>query len=396
MLDESSGISFYLLYNEGKKGAVGMPSYAVPISSALIVFAIIAFLGTVPWTIYQYRKHGYFSFWRNVVIFSFIYYCLTAFFLVSLPLPKDRDNTLMFKDHVFTQLKPLNMLTNFKAVPGFDPSSVSTYPTLFKSFTFLEVFFNVLLLFPLGIYLRYFLKSAKKLYIALGLIFLTTLFFEVSQLTALFGYYAHPYRLFDVDDLLANTLGGMIGFFVAPVFLHFIPSRDALKEKDASYGPEMMPSYGAQLVEVFVSIAIARFIGSVFSMIAFKGDELFWWNLVFIFFFLVIFPIMTKGKTLGGMVVKIKFHWGEKNQFLPLCYRFLIVSLPSIVSKIGSSMNQVVSDNMYLISFQLLILLTVFFVWLFFWFVILRDWAKKKREPFFNAWVPVEMIRYKK
>ena len=96
-----------------------MSLYAIPLMSAFFVFAVIAFLGTVPWTVYQYRKHGYFSFWRNVIIFSFIYYCLTAFFLVSLPLPAERNNPAVYSPDVLMQLKPFNMFHNFKEVKGF-------------------------------------------------------------------------------------------------------------------------------------------------------------------------------------------------------------------------------------------------------------------------------------
>lgn len=373
-----------------------MPSYKIPLVTAFLVFALIAFLGTVPWTIYQYRKHGYFSFWRNVVIFSFIYYGLTAFFLVSLPLPQNRNNDVVFKDHVYTQLKPLNMLSNFQQVPGFIPTQIRTYPILFKSFTFLEVFFNIALLFPLGVYLRYFLKKAKKWYVALGFVFATTLFFEVSQLTALFGYYAHPYRLFDVDDLLTNTIGGMLGFLMAPLLLKLIPSRDELKEKDDLYGPSSIASYGAQLIEVFVSLGLSRMVGSLVSVIFFSGNYLFVCNLVSIFVFIVLYPLILKGKTLGGQLVKIQFSMDAVSNGLQLSYRYLLLVIPSIFSQITLQLNQLPSENVYVISSQIIFFLATFIVWTAFWIIILRDWVKKRPEPFFNRLVHLTMIRYKK
>ena len=373
-----------------------MPSYAIPISTALIVFAVIAFLGTVPWTIYQYRKHGYFSFWRNVIIFSFIYYGLTAFFLVSLPLPKERNNAIVFNDHIYTQLKPFNMFHNFKEVSGFEASNIKTYPTLFKSFTFLEVFFNIALLFPLGVYLRYFLKTFKKWPVALLIIFSTTLFFEVSQLTALFGYYAHPYRLFDVDDLLTNTLGGLLGFLAAPLFLIFIPSRDDLKEKDETYDVDKVASYGAQLIEVFVSLAVARFVGSVMSLLIFKGNYLFISNTVAIFLVIVLYPLFKNCKKIGGAFVKIKLSFIETGNFLPLLYRFFLLITPSLVSQVAMRLNQTTSENIYVLSSQIIFFLSVFLIWLFVWFTLIRDWVKKREEPFFNRMVSLKLIRYEK
>ncbi len=372
-----------------------MSSYKVPLISAFFAFGMIAFLGTVPWTIYQYRKHGYFSFWRNVIIFSFIYYCLTAFFLVSLPLPTERNNPVVFSNGIYTQLRPFNMFHNFKEVEGFVPSNIKTYLVLFKSFTFLEVFFNIALLLPLGVYLRYFLKTAKKWWLALLLIFSTTLFFEVSQVTALFGYYANPYRLFDVDDLLTNTLGGLIGFFLAPLLLYLIPSRDDLKEKDMQYDVDQVASYGAQLIEVFVSLMIARFIGSIFSIVFLKGNYLFASNLMWIFILIVILPVVLKGKTIGGKLVKVKFDMSG-NKFLPLTSRFILINLPSVLTYFGQKINEISSENIYLISGQIMVFLLVFFIWSIYWFVIIRDWVKKKEGPFFNRIPSTTMIRYKK
>jgi glycopeptide antibiotics resistance protein len=45
--------------------------------------------------------------------------------------------------------------------------------------------------------------------------FLLSLFYETSQLTALFGIYPGPYRFADVEDLICNTLGGAAGWQIA-------------------------------------------------------------------------------------------------------------------------------------------------------------------------------------
>ncbi|GAA0226871.1 hypothetical protein GCM10008921_09530 [Metaclostridioides mangenotii] len=63
---------------------------------------------------------------------------------------------------------------------------------------------------PLGISLRYFFKRNLKQ--TLIITFLVSLFFELTQLTGLYGIYIAPYRIFDVDDLMLNKLGGYIGY----------------------------------------------------------------------------------------------------------------------------------------------------------------------------------------
>ncbi|MGX4687145.1 VanZ family protein [Vagococcus sp. JNUCC 83] len=360
-----------------------MPSYAVPLSTAFIWFAVISFVGTIPWTIYQYRKYGYFNFWRNVVLFSFIYYCLTAFFLVSLPLPKNRDD-VEFKQHVYTQFKPFYFLNDFKTISGFNANQLHTYPKLIKSFAFLQVLFNVALLLPLGVYLRFFFKKAKKWYLALPIIFSTTLFFEVSQLTALFGYYRYPYRLFDVDDLMMNTLGGMLGFFVAPLLLFFIPSRDQLHQKDVTYSTAHMASYGSQLVEVLLTIIVSQTIGSLVSNLLFSGNYMYPLQLVTSFLFMVVLPYIKKGTTIGGWVINLSLKLPESKKITSLIYRFILIYTPSIISHVGRSINYFYSDNPYIILIQLLFFLITSFVWLAYGVVILKDWIQKKESVFFN------------
>ncbi|MGZ7305265.1 VanZ family protein, partial [Streptococcus pyogenes] len=44
----------------------------------------------------------------------------------------------------------------------------------------------------------------------------------------LYFIYPRPYRLFDVNDLFVNTLGGTIGFLVTPLFTFLLPTREEM------------------------------------------------------------------------------------------------------------------------------------------------------------------------
>ncbi|MGV2644810.1 teicoplanin resistance protein VanZ, partial [Clostridium perfringens] len=105
----------------------------------------------------------------------------------------------------------------------------STYMHLFKERAFLQVVFNVFLVVPFGMFLRYYARASwvTCLVASFGL----SLFFEVTQVTGIYGIYDHPYRLFDVDDLLLNTMGGMIGFVLADWMKNHLPRLDRLDEK---------------------------------------------------------------------------------------------------------------------------------------------------------------------
>ncbi len=66
---------------------------------------------------------------------------------------------------------------------------------------------NVLAFVPLGIFLRT-VFGVKRFYTALAVCAAATLFIEVMQMLLPLN------RIFDVDDILLNTLGGMAGYGV--------------------------------------------------------------------------------------------------------------------------------------------------------------------------------------
>ncbi len=55
----------------------------------------------------------------------------------------------------------------------------------------------------------------------------------------LFFIYPKAYRLFDVDDLIINTTGGILGYLVTPLFQKLLPTRDVrikfLQKKEEMY-----------------------------------------------------------------------------------------------------------------------------------------------------------------
>ncbi len=70
---------------------------------------------------------------------------------------------------------------------------------------FKNVLGNLLLFMPFGFFVSYYLKS-EKIYLPLTLMLIASISIEVVQL--LIG------RVFDVDDILLNLLGGTIGFCI--------------------------------------------------------------------------------------------------------------------------------------------------------------------------------------
>ncbi len=71
----------------------------------------------------------------------------------------------------------------------------------------MNLFGNIIAFVPFGALIRWVINRSVRWYQVLGYTFLLSLSVEVLQLIAKVG-------VFDVDDLLLNSLGGLIGFWV--------------------------------------------------------------------------------------------------------------------------------------------------------------------------------------
>lgn len=298
-----------------------MSVYLIPLQSALLLFPFLAAMITLPYIIMQYRKYGSILPIRVLIVYSFIFYLLCAYFLVVLPLPPIEE--------VASYTKPIMQLIPFASLKEFTMNSSliwndpATYLTALNEPSLYLIVFNILLTVPFGVYLRYYFQCSWKK--TLLLTFLLTLSFECLQLSALFGYYPRPYRLFDVDDLITNTLGGMLGYAITPVFAHFLVSRNRMDEKAYDRGRSVSPLRRV-LAFFFDNLIVLLTTAIITALILFLHDEFLLISpanricfiyLAVVFVYLFILPILMHGKTPGKAAVKIKLvtmdghtpHW---------------------------------------------------------------------------------------
>lgn len=290
-----------------------MSVYTHNILTAAMMFPFIALVITIPYMIYQYRKFGSIPWLRTLIVYSFVFYLMCAYFLVILPLPEDRTATVAYA--AVPQLVPFNFIGEFLAETTFSFSDPSTWLSTLRDPQIYEAFFNVLLLVPLGMYLRYYFKRTWWQTLAIG--FLATLFFELSQLTGLWGIYAHPYRLFDVDDLMLNTLGAMTGFWIVGPAMRVVPDIRMMNAEARQAG--MRASVTKRALSFFIDLFIAQIIASLILIAcgiagldgASAGDgsqtpaagiaSIAAYALCF-----VVAPIVTKGQTPGQKLLRLR------------------------------------------------------------------------------------------
>lgn len=303
-----------------------LSAYTLPIKFACLVFPVLAAFFTIPYAVYQYRKYGSLLVLRVVIVYSFILYMTCAYFLTMLPLPPIAEVARYTSPTM--DLVPFHAWTNFWENTSLILSDPSTYLKAMKEQCFYEPFFNILLLVPLGVYLRYYFRRSWWQTILIG--FLVSLSFELIQLSALFGIYPRPYRLFQVDDLINNTFGALVGFWITPVFSFFLPSRDRLDE--VSYKRGRTVTYMRRGFAFLFDWAIltgalhlaGRVLGSptLSDMLTMDGKRSVVLYIIVIVLYFILIPWLTRGRTIGKFLVGIRLM--SENKRPPKLFQYIV------------------------------------------------------------------------
>lgn len=291
-----------------------MNSYIFPIKAAVLTFPFLAMVIAAPFLIYYYRKYGQLGKLRSVILYSFVFYLLCAYYLVILPLPSIGSVAQMtgprYELHLFQSWH------NFMNQTVLQLNNPSTYLAAMKQSVFLEPVFNIFLLFPFGVYCRYYFKfSLGKTILAS---FCLSLFFELTQLSGLYFIYPRPYRLFDVNDLLHNTIGGLLGFACAPLFTFFLPTRSELDSESLVKGQtvSLLRRFVAMMIDWFVIGILSTLLSFLSSFLPTAVYDLFNYSFVGftleVILYFMIFMYLWNGQTVGKKIVRIQVV--EKNR----------------------------------------------------------------------------------
>ncbi|WP_169714449.1 VanZ family protein [Algoriphagus antarcticus] len=357
-----------------------MYSYFEAIRTSIIYFPLIALASIVPYAYFQYKKVGYVQFNRSLVFYMFSFYAMTAFFLTVLPLPQITEG---FCDHrigkVIPSYFPFRFVRDtFREVQG----NISLF-SIVKSSTFMVTSFNVLLLMPLGFFLRY-LFQVRNAGIAAVIGFLASLFFEITQLTALYGLYPCRYRHFEVDDLITNTFGCFIGFVIAS-YTTFLPN--------VSKKPLLNRS-GVTLTQRFLAIFVDSLLVILFAAYIIEGISENVWLLTLmkvglLFFYFIFISKMTKGQTLGKKLLGIRII---RMDGLKLTYKDLIVRygifliLPFLVGEVSKFLIDTrFDDNLYLF-------LYLFFLAIWFFGTVMVTFIRKDHRGWLDRFAHTTQI----
>ncbi|WP_307850371.1 VanZ family protein [Crossiella equi] len=195
----------------------------MPAALAIAGGVFLAVLLLAPFVYRSYRRRGELG-WRPVVLaFGFLVYGLALVTYTLFPIPVvDAAWCAAHTSLSHAQLDPLRFLADIVK-----EGAVPAHPGLLANPAVQQVVFNVALFVPLGAYLRLYLRKGVLWATVAG--FAVSLLIECTQLTGNWFLFECPYRLFDVDDLLANTLGALFGTALTPLLRLFqgAPSLDS-------------------------------------------------------------------------------------------------------------------------------------------------------------------------
>lgn len=155
----------------------------------------------VPFVVVSYRVRGRLSATRLFVWFAALVYFWAIWSYTLLPLPSPETITC-----AGTNLDPLRFVDDVRGALG-PPRATLTDPAV------LQLALNVLLFVPLGFFIRLLGNRGIPTAAVVGLCVSAVI--ETTQLTGVWGLYPCAYRVFDVDDLLMNTLGAVCGSVIA-------------------------------------------------------------------------------------------------------------------------------------------------------------------------------------
>ena len=171
-----------------------------------MLWPFVSLLLTLPIVAFVYHRNHRLSFTSAFSAYVAVLYALGLVAFTMYPMPD--DPTLFCATH--------NLAPQLDILRFIQDAQTGLYGVL-------QLVMNVVLFMPLGFMLcrwagwRFWVTSA----FALG----CSIFIETSQLTGIWGIYPCAYRQFDVDDMLTNALGAMLGYACALLYTKLVPKK---------------------------------------------------------------------------------------------------------------------------------------------------------------------------
>ncbi|MFK4102950.1 VanZ family protein [Streptomyces sp. NPDC019531] len=241
-------------------------TYLLPIRTAALIFPALAFVMFVPTAIVLYRRHGVMTRWRVLSLYGGVFYALTAFCMTIVPLPRRvADVCKAYPTFAEPQFTPG---VAFSDIWKEAHHRVTLDALVLHNPAFWQTVFNLLLLVPLGVFVRTHFRRGLAAATVAG--FTASLSFELTQYTGLWGLYPCPYRLFAVDDLIVNTAGAALGWAIAGPLVRALPELDALDGRPLAQLAAGRIPFGRRLIALLldaVGVVLLTLVAGIVALV---------------------------------------------------------------------------------------------------------------------------------
>lgn len=189
-----------------------MDERTAPALLAVVGGAVLVLLSLVPVVAVSYRRRGRFGPGDLLLLVAIPVYGLAILTYTLLPLPEVGPAFCAGRSTAETlQLRPFQFVADIgRIASGQDATGLRAW---LSNAAVQQVVLNVVLFAPLGWLLRGPFRRSVPVAVVAG--FAVSLLVELTQYTGNWFLFPCAYRLADVDDLIANTAGALLGALVA-------------------------------------------------------------------------------------------------------------------------------------------------------------------------------------
>ena len=283
---------------------------------ALVAGGVVSIILFVPFTARVYRVRGRLTLGHVLTGLAAAVYFWAIWTYTLLPLP---DGPITHC--VGINLDPMEAVADV-AKAFAEPGNPLLHPGITQQVL------NVALFVPLGVFVRIFLGRGVIVAALAGLG--VSLLVETTQATGVWGLYECAYRLGDVNDLMTNTAGAILGSLLSLL----IPARWLLARASADADLPRPATRGRRVLAMVCDVLAFWLVGAVVSVITQSAVRLLardlvtdhvlsdWLgNIVPIAVWFVV--TMLTGRSIGDLVVRLRYVGGPQPEAVARFLRFV-------------------------------------------------------------------------
>lgn len=222
--------------------------------TAGVLWPIISAVLTLPILAGLYHRHHRMRLTSAAAAYLTVLYVVGLIAFTLYPMPDDPEAFCAAHDGGYApQLNPLRFIEDVQAT-GINGV--------------MQLAMNVVFFIPLGFVFARWLRWHWWAVLCGG--FAVSLLIECTQLSGFWGLYPCAYRQFDVNDLMTNTLGALVGWAAAMLFGRWVPVSAAPERDEVNLRPGALHRAVAFIIDII-------FVMLVYAPITMVVSFLFYW-----------------------------------------------------------------------------------------------------------------------